>query len=182
MLVISLPRSGGTRYCMDLSVNMRLHYAGDMNPMNIKEYGAQWAQIKQAHHELQHDQSLSLTDYIDVLQNPDKYVVLCNTANHLLLAQADKFFLRKNFRNSIRSLANYWLKIMPEIREDVLLQTIINPTIIHGKLIYEYINRNDCNVTWYEDYYKDKPCITPLLNDNATLKTSIENLCELHGI
>lgn len=181
MLVVSLPRSGGTRYCMDLSVNMRLRYAGDMNPLNIKEYGAPWAQIKQTHHELTHDQSLSLTEYIDVLQNPDKHVVLCNTANHMMLPRADKFFLRINFGNSIRSLANYWLKIAPDITEEVLLQTVINPTIIHGKLVYDYIQRNECDITWYEHYFKDKPCLTPLL-DVSPIKNSVEALCELHGI
>jgi hypothetical protein len=181
MLVVSLPRSGGTRYSMDLSVNMRLRYAGDMNPMNIKEYGAPWAQIKQAHHELTHDQSLSLTDYIDVLHNPDKYVVLCNNANHMMLPKADKFFLRINFGNSIRSLANYWLKISPTIDHNMLLQTVIVPTILNGKLVYEYIKRNDCNVTWYEHYFKDKPCITPLLDDSP-MKNLIEALCESHGI
>jgi hypothetical protein len=182
MLVVSMPRSGGTKFCMNLSEELGLPYVGDMNPMNIKEFGASWAKIKQSHHEVEHDQSISMKNYMLAIQNMDNCVMLCNNSNHLMLPRADKFFLRINFGNSIRSLANYWLKISPKIDEGMLLQTIIIPTIMNGKLVYEYIRRNECDVTWYEHYFNDKPCVTPLLDNNSYLKKMVEELCISHEI
>ncbi len=189
MLVISLPRSGGTKYCMDLSQELGLPYVGDMNPGNIIEYGAWWAKIKQDVHETQHDQSISLSEYIQVLNNKEQYVILANTGNHFLLPIADKIILRRNLVNTFRSVCNYWLKVIPDMNIQTLLGMTVNPLVINAKLMYEYIKRDSSNVVWYEDYFNNFPCDTPILDKHIErekiynhIYTQLGELCELQGI
>lgn len=189
MLVVSLPRSGATKYCMDLSEQTGLPFVGDMNPGNIVEYGAWWAKIKQNAHETKHDQSISISDYLDVLHNREKYVILANTGNHLLLPMADKIILRRNVVNTFRSICNYWLKMAPEMNVKTLLDLTVNPMVAHSKLLYKYVQNNASNVVWYEDYFDNFPCNTSALDQHLDkdviynhIYMQLGDLCELQGI
>ena len=189
MLVVSLPRSGATKYCMDLAEQTGLRFVGDMNPGNIIEYGAWWAKIKQNAHETKHDQSISVADYLDVIDNKQNYIILANTGNHLLLPMADKIILRRNLVNTFRSVCNYWLKMTPEMTMTTLLDLTVNPLVANTKLIYEYIKKDSSNVVWYEDYFNNFPCNTPALDNHPNkdmiynhVYTKLGDLCELQGI
>lgn len=179
MLVVSLPRSGGTKFCMDLAEKTGLPFAGDMQPDNIRELGSTWAKVKEQFHETQCDQSLPFETYIDVLRNLDRYVVLCNAGNHLMLPHADKFILRRNRDNVFRSLANYWLKIIPQMHHETLISSVLRPMMSSASLIYTWVDMYDCDVVWYEDYFNDKPCLTPALdayeNKDYILRAIYEN-------
>lgn len=172
MIVAAWGRSGGTKFCMDLSEKTGLPFIGEMHPGCITELGAMRANGKKKNHETNHDQEYNVSQHIQYAKDPDSVIILANDMHWSILPRADYFLFRKNIRNSMLSLGNLAIKSINHFNLDR------SPTSVFEAVIYEcramfmanyvsihYALQNKINLTWYEDYFNNKPTLTPHLNE-----------------
>lgn len=164
MIVLTLPRCGATKYCMDLAEKTGLKFVGEMTPNYINEFNPYLAHMKKQFHETNHDESIGIDEYIDVIENPDKYILQINDAQHFMLPHADVFLLRKDVENIMFSFANLVAKAYntPDAMNHIMpwINSILNPT----RLVYTYVHKKNITPVWYEDYFDNFPCNTPQLD------------------
>ena len=78
MIVIAPPRSGGTKFCLDLQDSTGKKFVGELATGGITEFGAPWSKAKQNVHEIDNDESLTLKEFIVILDNQEDKIILCN--------------------------------------------------------------------------------------------------------
>lgn len=164
MIVLTLPRCGATKYCLDMAEKTGLPFVGEMTPNFITDFNPYLAEMKKEFHETHHDSSISVDDFINVIENPDNYIIQVNDAQHFLLPKADVFLLRKDVNNIMFSFANLVAKAYktPDAMNYIMpwINSLLNPT----RLIYTYVHKKNITPVWYEDYFDNYPCSTPELD------------------
>lgn len=160
MITVTVPRCGGTIFCLDLAKKFNLKFAGQAySPKFVDDYykvrRPNWKKIS---HETNAQPEFQRQHYLDVIVNPGQYSILFNGVdNALILPQADYLLLRKNIYNTFASYYKY-LKI--------LNQQFNQPTLDHQRLMWDFSLRFNCiynicvfslhtgkKITWYEDHY-----------------------------
>lgn len=157
MIVCSLPRCGGTKFCLDLQDKTGLEFVGEMHPNHINN------DRKSSTHETEYQTNFTPEAFADLLHDNSKNIVLINQHAYLLAPFADAFILRRNMRDASLSLANYMLKVYPELKPNALRFSM---TLIHNDhlALMAYLNKYKKEVVWYEDYYGISGTKTPLLD------------------
>lgn len=157
MIVCSLPRCGGTRFCLDLQEKTGLQFVGEMHSVHIND------DRKMRTHETNHQTNFTSDSFAELLQDHSKNIVLVNQHSYLLAPYADAFILRRNMRDASLSLANYMLKAYPGIKVAALK---FNIALMHNDhtAMMAYLNKYEKEVVWYEDYYGISGTKTPLLD------------------
>ena len=157
MIVCSLPRCGATKFCIDLEAKTNLKFVGEMHPVHINN------DRKAIVHETQYQPAFTQSQFANILNNNDDYIVLVNQHSYLLLPQAKIVVLRRNMCNAALSLANFLIKMYPSIKP-VQINHQLN-LMYHDWLgIKAYLDKYPKDTIWYEDYYNISETETPLLD------------------
>lgn len=164
MIVISPPRSGGTKFCQDLEDITGYEFVGELATNSIIEFGAPWAKAKLNTHEINNDESLTLSRYIDILDNQKDKIILCNIASHWMLPHASHHLTRKNKRNIFTSVTNYWLKMWkghlpPGFEKNILAG-------VHRNMVIQdaWIEHKGIEPVYYETYFNNHAHLHPQLD------------------
>ena len=160
MLVITIPRSGGTIFTYDLSRKFNLEFAGQVHSPNYVEgyYKTPSPNWKELTHETKLQPKFTPEKYYDIMIHPEKYAILYNGAdNSLLLKDADYLLLRRNLYNNFASYIKYHSVIQKEFGYS---------SIDYNRLAWDFSLRLNCvyniclyslysgkKISWYEDYY-----------------------------
>ncbi len=180
MIVCATPRSGGTVFGYEKAKELGIPFLNEVVPGNTKafEFRSTW---KNKYHELPCQPILSVKELFDISANPiaDKFIILVNGSNsHWLFHQADWFVARRNIKEWLYSVCNFWIKNRQGRMSLDLIQTYIMFTIENGYALYAYCKHYDEKIEWYEDMYYRKTEYYHLFNhrDVTHIITTIERL------
>lgn len=184
MIVAAAPRAGGTKFCMDLAEEYGLKFFGEVHPRNCSELGAEFSKNKAAIHETRHNQICSINEFFDLVEDHSNHVVLLNHSMLFALNKATFYLMRKNFRNCVRSMIELALR---GGANDLFFLTYTTGVQTFAELytLVSYVERNNIKPIWYEDYFNNKPCNTPLLDAHPSREiiwNAIEEKIKLSGI
>ena len=174
MIVCSLPRCGGTKYCLDLQEKTGLQFVGEMHAVHIG------SDRKMHTHETNYQTNFTPDSFAELLQDHSKNIVLVNQHSYLLAPYADAFILRRNMRDASLSLANYMLKAYPGIKVAALKFNIALMHNDHAAMI-AYLNKYQKEVVWYEDYYGISGTKTPLLDSYLGRDSILKEIDTYYG-
>jgi hypothetical protein len=161
--IISIPRSGATQYCIDISRRNGLAYRGELSSDMSMEYSSS-SLIKHKYHEsgvLAQPIYHTTKQYFDALRDPNS-IWLVNGPNDVSphLPEAEVVFLRKRYMDSFNSLANMFDKA-GNTTQDIWWnggQYGWRAEVSNLSLILDWlILYSDTPVIWYEDYFPNKP-------------------------
>jgi len=149
MIICSLPRCGATRYGLDLEEKTGLKFIGELNPIYINTYGDT---AKADQHETSFQPHYSIEEYCDIINNPERYIVLVNQSPHLVVHNSDIILLRNNMKNAFISQANFFIKCRPYLKGEGILQHLyMSFQSFFG--VVSYLSKNPKDIVWYEDYF-----------------------------
>lgn len=182
MIVCATPRSGGTVFGYNKAKELNVPFLNEVVPGNTDpfQFRPTW---KNKYHELPCQPILSMKELFDISANPiaDKFVILVNGSNsHWLFHQADWFVARRNIKEWLYSVCNFWIKNRQGKMSLDLIQTYLAFTIENGYALYAYCNLNDQKIEWYEDMYYRKNDYYHLFShkDVSRITDTIEKLVE----
>ena len=182
MIVCATPRSGGTVFGYNKAKELGVPFLNEVVPGNTDpfQFRPTW---KNKYHELPCQPILSMRDLFDISANPiaDKFIILVNGSNsHWLFHQADWFVARRNVKEWLFSVCNFWIKNRQGKMSLDLIQTYLSFTIENGYALYAYCNLNDKKIEWYEDMYYRKNDYYHLFShkDVSRITDTIEKLVE----
>lgn len=155
MIVVSIPRSGATKFAMDLAEKKGIPFAGELSSRMCLDYDLH-SIIKNQRHEAGDGCQPMYTnsEYINTLMaNPISIVWLANDYNDVSphLREAI-FFLRKNYMNCFYSMQEIF---------DAHRKTdnypwwvgLWEPYVRNLSLILDWNLQIPSEITWFEDYY-----------------------------
>jgi hypothetical protein len=174
MIVCSLPRCGATKFCLDLQEKTGLKFVGEMHPIHIE------SDRKALTHETGHQTNFTSDSFAEILQDHSEHIVLVNQHPYLLANQASVFMLRRNMRNAALSMANYLLKVYPELKPNAIRFNIVLMYNDYRALL-AYLNKYEKEVIWYEDYYDIEDTTTPLLDSYPGRDSIIKEIDAHYG-
>jgi len=174
MIVCSLPRCGATKFCLDLQEKTKLKFVGEMHPVHIE------SDRKASTHETRHQTNFTPDSFAEILQDHSEHIVLINQHSYLLANQASVFMLRRNMRNAAFSMANYLLKVYPELKPNAIR---FNIGLMYNdyRALTAYLNKYQKEVVWYEDYYGIENTTTPLLDSYPGRDSIIKEIDAYYG-
>ena len=182
MIVCATPRSGGTVFGYNKAKELNVPFLNEVVPGNTDpfQFRPTW---KNKYHELPCQPILSMKELFDISANPiaDKFVILVNGSNsHWLFHQADWFVARRNIKEWLYSVCNFWIKNRQGKMSLDLIQTYLAFTIENGYALYAYCNLNDQKIEWYEDMYYRKNDYYHLFShkDVSRITDTVEKLVE----
>lgn len=156
MIVIATPRSGATKFCIDLAEETGLEFFGEMHTAHIADYPPTHIQLhnKGQEHETRLQRSWEAGDYMKSLSNIDQYVALANAGDTTnLLPFADYLICRKDHENLYKSILNFTVKLNPDI-------DLNGFAFIYGKTLFnnyasmlDYSYHTGKPIQWYEDLF-----------------------------
>jgi len=174
MIVCSLPRCGATRFCLDLQEKIGLPFVGEMHPIHIEN------DRKSLVHETQYQTAFTPKQFADLIHCNKDCIVLINQHSYLKVRQAEFIILRRNMKNAYLSMANFMIKMYPNIKLTSLIHQL--SLMRNDQLAIEiYLDKYPREVIWYEDYYDKKETDTPLLDAYAGRDIIIKALESYHG-
>lgn len=167
MIVCSLPRCGATRFCMDVSEKTGIPFVGELHPLHIGN------NRKAEVHETQFQTNFTRSQFADLLHDNRDHIVLINQHSYLKVDRANFVVLRRNMKDAYLSMANFLIKMYPNIKPSGIIQQLYLMRQDHIALA-SYLDKYPRDVIWYEDYYDMSGTHTRLLDDyagkNAILK------------
>jgi len=166
MIVCATPRSGGTVFGFDKAKELGIPFLNEVVPGNTEpfQFRTTW---KNKYHELPCQPIITTQTLFDVSAYPESesFVVLVNGTNsHWLFHKADWFVARRNIREWLFSVCNFWIKNRQGKMSLDLIQTYLIFTIENGYALYAYCKSHDTNILWYEDMYYRKNDYKDLFN------------------
>jgi hypothetical protein len=182
MIVCATPRSGGTVFGYDKAKELGIPFLNEVVPGNTEpfQFRPTW---KNKYHELPCQPILSMKELFDISANPitDKFIILVNGSNsHWLFHQADWFVARRNIKQWLHSVCNFWIKNRQGRMSLDLIQTYLTFTIENGYALYAYCTGYKKEILWYEDLYYRENQYKELFShpDVTQILSTIERLVE----
>ena len=173
MIVFSLPRCGATKFCLDLQEKTNLKFVGEMHPIHIEN------DRKALVHETQYQTAFTPEQFADLIHCNKDYIVLINQHPYLKIDQAEFIILRRNMKNAYLSMANFMIKMYPNIKPTAVIHQL--RIMRNDQLAIEiYLDKYPREVVWYEDYYDKKETSTPLLDTYAGRDIIIKELASYY--
>lgn len=174
MIVCSLPRCGATRFCLDLQDKTGLPFVGELHPIHVEN------DRKALVHETRYQPAFTPDQFADLIHNNEDHIVLINQHSYLKVDQASFIILRRNMKNAYLSMANFMIKMYPNIKPTgIIHQLSLMRNDQRG--LEAYLDKYQRDVVWYEDYYGKKETDTPLLNSYAGREIIIKELESYDG-
>lgn len=182
MIVCATPRSGGTVFGYDKAKELKVPFLNEVVPGNTKpfEFRPTW---KNKYHELPSQPILTIKELFDVSACPESehFIILVNGTNsHWLFHKADWFVARRNIKEWLYSVCNFWIKNRQGKMSLDLIQTYITFTIENGYAMYAYCDLFEKEIQWYENTYYRKNDYYHLFGhkDASHILSTIEKLVE----
>lgn len=157
MIVATFPRTGATKFCVDLAKKHNLPFVGELSPMYSPEIGENGYYDKKSKHEVSNCQPQpSLEMFTKYLDTKD-CVKQVNRSAYLVVDKASYILLRKDFQHCAESLVNTIHKASRPGTEKIF--PIIIATLfkeIFGEvaaLTAWCIEHPERKITWFEDYF-----------------------------
>jgi len=178
MIVCATPRSGGTKFGYDKAQELGIPFLNEVVPGNAIpfQFRPTW---KNKFHELPCQPILTMDQLHRVTAYPESnhFVILVNGTNsHWLFHKADWFVARKNIKDWLCSVCNFWIKNRQGKMGLELIQTYLTFTIENGFTLYDFCRQHDKNIHWYEDMvYARKTSYTSLV-EHKDYKKIIETM------
>ena len=158
MIVVSVPRSGGTKFCLDLSEKTNLPFFGELIIEHVDSYPAKLldiGKIKRQRHEagVNSQKEYTAEQFMTCLNKHKDHIILANTEALGLYPFADYFLLRRNPINHFKSWYCWTLKDVPEQALPIIVPNYIKFLYKNIASILDYCYYNGIEITWYEDLY-----------------------------
>lgn len=182
MIVVTHPRSGGTKFCADLAKKHDLIFMGELNPIYTNDLGTlSWS--PKIGHEMPNSQPvMNLNRFIDFVDNHSNSVQLVNRFGFMIAHKADYILLRKDFKATLLSQLKYVYKSGDKSHDLIVLflQSVVSES---AALMQWCLNHPEKEITWFEDLHPNhEPVVSEQAegwNDfitSALDKTPIENM------
>ena len=175
MIVVSLPRAGGTKICMDLAGKNNLKFLGELIPRNVMPVDT-LRYRKDLLHETKYEIQITEEEYCAAINGDRSYISLVNSmGSNLTVADADYVVLRKNLKNCVYSWINYNYKassIIGKRYPSAIFKVWIQMLLEYAYGIIVYCTHNKKNIIWYEDYFPD---VKTEYNIPNSVKVDIDN-------
>jgi hypothetical protein len=182
MIVCATPRSGGTVFGYDKAKELGVPFLNEVVPGNTLpfQFRPTW---KNKYHELPSQPILTLEEFFSHSEHGahTPHVILVNGTNsHWVFHKARWFVARRNIKEWLYSVCNFWIKNRQGKMSLDLIQTYLTFTIENGYVLYQYCTNNDKKIEWYEDMYYRKNEYKELHNhpDKWQIFSTIEHLVE----
>jgi hypothetical protein len=182
MIVCATPRSGGTIFGYDKAKELGVPFLNEVVPGNTLpfQFRPTW---KNKYHELPSQPIFTLEEFFSYSQHGayTPHVMLVNGTNsHWVFHKARWFVARRNVKEWLYSVCNFWIKNRQGKMSLDLIQTYLNFTIENGYVLYQYCTDHDNKIEWYEDMYYRKNEYQDLLShpDKWQILSTIERLVE----
>jgi len=160
VIVLAMPRSGGTKFCLDKSEETGLPFFGELHSTHIQEYPDVFfvsiTQIKKETHEAPVQPEWTTEQFMKGWADHKNRIVLANAETSTqLLPFADYYLVRRNWKNVFYSSYDYILR--SQFAEFIdFKQFVMNSSKVLANSyasILDYCYFNDKEITWYEDLY-----------------------------
>lgn len=150
MIIVSHPRSGATKFCLDLERETGKKFEGELSPCYMEGLGGLY-QEKAASHETGFQPTYTRKKWLDLLKLPDEKILLVNRFGVLLADQADVIVLREDFMASLMSMTDLLYKFSGTTVGGALTWTRAMVQETYGLLTY--CCESDKEIVWFEDLY-----------------------------
>ena len=173
MIVVAEPRSGATRFCMDLAEKTGKKFVGEFMMQLMTETRDFGPDRKGMLHETNHQQEVCFRDISNIVKGEFEDIVLVNNeCVPLVIDKADYVILRKSHTDTFISMINFWIRSRKKVGvkdfrwkdEDgnhTLFREEVGYAAEHAQAISYFITRycyeNDIKPLWYEDLFPNVP-------------------------
>lgn len=171
MIVVATPRSGGTAFCIELSIKHDLPFLGEMSSAYLKGIGDKNKK------EIVHPGTQSLYDdqkFIRILRGVEKGVVLVNKTPYRSVYDADYILLRDP-AEVLLSMANTLYKVYPKVS--------FHAVCSHLSIVFEDMYGlitccpySDTEIIIYEQYFSTKGTGTESIKDLKLIKRFVQTI------
>lgn len=158
MIVCATPRSGGTVFGYDKAKELGVPFLNEVVPGNTEpfQFRPTW---KNKYHELPSQPIFSMEDFFRHSRSPDtptNLILVNGTNSHWVFHMAKWFVARRNIKEWLFSVCNFWIKNRQGKMSLDLIQTYLSFTIENGYAMYAYCTEYNKKIEWYEDLYYRK--------------------------
>lgn len=165
MIIVALPRSGGTKYCMDLADETGLEFVGEVDQLPVEGLRVHTAFARSKARWGINKLEYTLDEFFDIMKDHSKYIVMSNNGNVLGPHIADRFIFRKNIKNIFLSMADQLLQIPGFIQHEQQLASMLSKIHDDMVVIIHYVYRSpEIIPDWHEDLYGHYEKLTPYLD------------------
>ena len=158
MIVATFPRTGATKFCVDLAKEHNMPFIGELSPMYSPEIGENGYYDKKSNHEVANCQpqpTLQMfTKYIDTKD----CVKQVNRSAYLVVDKADYILLRRDFQHCAESLIGIMTRSAGRPGSEHIFPIVMGTLLkeIFGEvaaLTAWCIEHPEREITWFEDYF-----------------------------
>lgn len=160
MYIVGTQRSGSTAFAIHKALEAGIPFRGELSLRYVVQQPSTRINFKRLFHETGIQPDYTLSEYMLQLEGIDSTdsMYLLNAASSVpnMWSNASAFITRKNFRNILKSQANYLIKNNPiagQERDVRLLTMDMTVTAISACLLLKYCNDHQKEITWYEDVF-----------------------------
>lgn len=156
MIVATFPRTGATKFCVDLAKKHNMPFVGELTPAYSPEVGANGYPDKKTKHEVPNCQPQPTLQMFTKYMDTKDCVKQVNRYAYLVVDKADYILLRRDFYHVAESLigvlTNHGLGREGNIPlfMAVMVQEIFCETAALTAWCVEHPERK---ITWFEDYF-----------------------------
>ena len=157
MIVATFPRTGATKFCVDLAKKHNMPFVGELSPMYSPEIGANGYEDKKTKHEVANCQPQpSLQMFTKYLDTKD-CIKQVNRSAYLVVDRASYILLRRDFQHCAESLIGI-LKRHAAVGNEQMLNIVVGTLLkeIFGEvaaLTAWCVEHPERKITWFEDYF-----------------------------
>jgi hypothetical protein len=182
MYIVGSPRSGSTAYAIHKSIEQNVPFRGELTQIYVLQPPTNRINYKRMFHETGVQPDYTLSEYMmhweNILSPASLYLINSVTSTPRDWGDAIAYITRKNFRNILKSGANYLIKNNPfsAERDCHFLQQQMTFAAIGTCTLLKYCNDHQKEITWYEDVFDRDTEYT--FYDGYTLHSDLENHIE----
>lgn len=158
MIVATFPRTGATKFCIDLAAKHNMPFIGELSPVYSPELGDNGYPDKKTKHEVPNCQPQPTLEMFTKYMDTEDCVKQINRYAYLVVDKADYILLRRDFYHVGESLVG--LLTRSGLPHDggfpafiaIMLQEIFCETAALTAWCVEHPERK---ITWFEDYFPE---------------------------
>ncbi len=182
MIICATPRSGGTVFGFDKAKELGVPFLNELVPANIEpfQFRPTW---KNKHHELPCQPIFSVEQFfkhLELVNNTSNVILVNGTNSHWMFLSADYFVARRNIKEWLYSVCNFWIKNRNGKMQAETILGFLPSAMENAYLLYSFCTMYNKKIEWYEDMYYRKNEYDYLFNhqDKSQILSTIEHLVE----
>jgi hypothetical protein len=181
MIVSSFPRSGSTKYCLDLAKELNYTYYDEIFDLNVS------FEHKQGLHEIHLDKIYPNGNTAAFIKEIDfsRAVINNHEMNYFTLANTDVFLTRKNVKDAVWSFVFYIIKYLVAIKKMDrksainVMQYTLRGRLAQAKFFYEYCHVHDKEMVIADLTYTDTNLYRKMFPEFAEVIDDFEKVLTL---